>query len=768
MLEMTSVPPASPSPDVNPQAARAPPNDDFHDTVWAQQAEEEEKEKVLEGKAAGHVDEAPTSHDAGKVTDQAAGHEKELAKGGRGEDSREGGEATEKEHLKSSQEPPAEWNDKLLRSYLEPIEQSEWEVKPLPNRTTAHAEKLEKIEYPKLTSCKRFAAQFPIDEYPDADPFLPWIHDVFPTHDGKYIQFVAQNKRRCRTGTTDSEKLLLAHFAPQAAIFQHVAVKRLKIDGETRYQLSNHEDADPDGLTTRFICRFKPSMEETLSTFNVDYDYAAYRKAHRHTFSEDGHDIKSIYTSQLLFQCPVPKALQEIVRTGASVKDDFATLFVDIVPMRTPVRYGKPNKFFPPWYHDHRDLDEPFDTKLEWGNHVLPRIEDSGRWENIPICAPSLHTYKPAKGEPAVKADNPESLEPNKLHRLSVCTWTSAGYHTRGGRFQVNDGARRLREWVHFNQLVGVEHFYIYDNSGAHTNDTSLQAVADLFPDSVTIVEWPSKVCNNNPNNVDSPGERSSQYAAEASCRLRFGPYTDWLGGYDVDEYISPLGKYNSLIPLLDKLDQDGTKMINFRSWRSWPRRALIEEPVTQEGKFICKNKRPCFELRVPENVTVLQTYNCDRQKGTKKQQMPAEKQIYRPDYVKLHFVHYSTVTTLSAANKTEYDKMTNVKWHWPMTKDNFARFSDEINEGAMLHSKAMATPDTAGWETACKNESWLPCRIGFPYPEGVEEPTVSHDANNWTYNCFVNQKIEKYYVPLLEEAMKTTQKQYDALSTLK
>jgi hypothetical protein len=39
--------------------------------------------------------------------------------------------------------------------------------------------------------------QWPVDEYPDADPFLPWIHDVFPTDDGKLIQFVAQNKRRC-------------------------------------------------------------------------------------------------------------------------------------------------------------------------------------------------------------------------------------------------------------------------------------------------------------------------------------------------------------------------------------------------------------------------------------------------------------------------------------------------------------------------------------------------------------------------------------------
>lgn len=46
---------------------------------------------------------------------------------------------------------------------------------------------------------------------------------------------------------------------------------------------------------------------------------------------------------------------------------------------------------------------------------------------------------------------------------------------------------------------------------------------------------------NNNPNNVDSPGERSSQYAAESSCRLRFGPHVDWFGQFDIDEYFVPM-----------------------------------------------------------------------------------------------------------------------------------------------------------------------------------------------------------------------------------
>lgn len=117
-----------------------------------------------------------------------------------------------------------------------------------------------------------------------------------------------------------------------------------------------------------------------------------------------------------------------------------------------------------------------------------------------------------------------------KKHRLVACMWASAGYTTRGNRFAVNDGQRRLFEWMTFNKLLGFEHFYLYDNSYSFSKETTLKPIADMFPNEVTYIKWPFQVCNNNPNNVDSPGERSSQYAAESSCRLRFGPHVEWIG----------------------------------------------------------------------------------------------------------------------------------------------------------------------------------------------------------------------------------------------
>ena len=120
--------------------------------------------------------------------------------------------------------------------------------------------------------------------------------------------------------------------------------------------------------------------------------------------------------------------------------------------------------------------------------------------------------------ESAEKAESTETPQ-KKAHFLSACLWASAVFKTRGHTDLVNtDTIRRLKEWIEFHLLVGFDHIYVYDNSGAHSNETSLEQIL-LGYDEVTRIDWPSTVCNNNPPSADSPGERSSQYAAEASCR---------------------------------------------------------------------------------------------------------------------------------------------------------------------------------------------------------------------------------------------------------
>ena len=417
--------------------------------------------------------------------------------------------------------------NEILRAFLEPINPFYWDSqkthpKPLPLRNFTK-DNLKQVEFKQLNSCKKLPSQWPVDNFPDDDPFLPWIHDVFPSLDGQQIQFIAQNKLRCKTGTTIEEEALLRHMAPQVALFQHVAVKRVSdasSSGAPRYRLSTHEDADQDGIATRFICRFKDTktgtVQETLSVYNNDYEWTSVRKRHRKMFQRDGRDNQLIHASQLIFSCPTPANLVQQIKDGSSVVDDWATIFIDLVPIRTPPRYTPPSSFLQPRYWktlpklDKKNLeldtgkdsgDWNYDVGLfnathEWGDkHILPLVEDAGRWENVPVCRTSLQEYEPTAIDSLENTGN--------THHLVSCLWASSGYTTRGNRFAINDGQRRLLEWMTYNQMLGFDHFYIYDNSGAFSNETSLQPIADLFDETVvTVIPWPSRICNNNPNNV--------------------------------------------------------------------------------------------------------------------------------------------------------------------------------------------------------------------------------------------------------------------------
>ena len=137
---------------------------------------------------------------------------------------------------------------------------------------------------------------------------------------------------------------------------------------------------------------------------------------------------------------------------------------------------------------------------------------------------------------------------------------------------------------------------------------------------------------------------------------------------------------------------------------------------------------------------------------------MPAEKQLYKPDYVLQHFIHYSSVTVLSQMSKSEFEK---AGYNWlqtQMSPDPLSRFSNELDEATMLHAKAVARQDTSGWLLACTegNSKKAMCRIGFPFPKDYNETKHGvRDDKGWVYNCYVNQKTENYWAPLLQQSMR-------------
>jgi len=69
---------------------------------------------------------------------------------------------------------------------------------------------------------------------------------------------------------------------------------------------------------------------------------------------------------------------------------------------------------------------------------------------------------------------------------------------------------------------------------------------------------------------------------------------------------------------------------------------------------------------------------------------MPAEKAIYRPDFVVLFFVHYATATTgRYQMGKPEIEKC-GERWDRRYKVKPGLRYVDEEKEGTMLHTKSI------------------------------------------------------------------------------
>jgi hypothetical protein len=152
------------------------------------------------------------------------------------------------------------------------------------------------------------------------------------------------------------------------------------------------------------------------------------------------------------------------------------------------------------------------------------------------------------------------------------------------------------------------------------------------------------------------------------------------------------------------------------------------------------------------KNVTFLEAYNCDSAEAPKPEHGDrARKQLYRADYVLNHFVHYSTVT------KSYLTTYKDDPQGWTRSvADPTERIVDELNEATMLHTKTIDLGETGNYRKRCNvgfKRRWLGCYVGFPWPDNKKVEGLNQ-TDGTEYNCFMNKKVENYWLPRLKEAL--------------
>jgi hypothetical protein len=139
-----------------------------------------------------------------------------------------------------------------------------------------------------------------------------------------------------------------------------------------------------------------------------------------------------------------------------------------------------------------------------------------------------------------------------------------------------------LKEWIEYHRLVGVDHFYLYDNG---SKDRFMDVLNFYIKKGVvTLISWPD-LLNERAENHDEMWALSTQTAAyENAARIRAVNETKWLVFVDVNEFLIP-GKANKLTDILEKYQDCAAVKISSDFFDASyvdtiPRRKLVVESV--------------------------------------------------------------------------------------------------------------------------------------------------------------------------------------------
>lgn len=114
--------------------------------------------------------------------------------------------------------------------------------------------------------------------------------------------------------------------------------------------------------------------------------------------------------------------------------------------------------------------------------------------------------------------------------------------------------AKYLKEWLEFHKLVGVEHFYLYNNLS--TDNFRLVLAPYIKSKEVTLIEWPYK--------SDTGSWLQIQIDCYSDVLKRAAYKTKWLACLDVDEFLMPVAT-NTLGQALVEFESFGGVCVNWQ-----------------------------------------------------------------------------------------------------------------------------------------------------------------------------------------------------------
>ena len=133
-------------------------------------------------------------------------------------------------------------------------------------------------------------------------------------------------------------------------------------------------------------------------------------------------------------------------------------------------------------------------------------------------------TPKQLKIEYLIKSTLAKLSQPvyHLLYRLTAPKYIAKKYAVSFCAIFRDEG-QYLSEWLEYHLLIGVDHFYLYNNFSTDNYQEILEKYIKCGI--VTLIDWPVP---------------QGQMKAYADCVEHFGDESNWIGFIDLDEYVVP------------------------------------------------------------------------------------------------------------------------------------------------------------------------------------------------------------------------------------
>lgn len=117
-----------------------------------------------------------------------------------------------------------------------------------------------------------------------------------------------------------------------------------------------------------------------------------------------------------------------------------------------------------------------------------------------------------------------------KKYNLSICAL-------------FKNESKHLKEWIEYHRLVGVDHFYLYENG---SKDRYLKVLRPyLNARLVTLLPWPDRTEKTMDENLLHWALSTQTVAFENAIHVYAKKETNWLVFLDIDEFLVPVGGDN-------------------------------------------------------------------------------------------------------------------------------------------------------------------------------------------------------------------------------